>query len=113
MLVDRFYGKVRNNPQLNAVFEPVVGDRWPEHLEKMYRFWQTLLLNERTYTDSPFPPHARLPVDRSHFDAWVALFCETVDACFRGPKAEEAKLRAERIAGVFYHKIKYLQDHRA
>ena len=45
-VVDCFYDKVRNDEQLKDVFNNVIQDRWPAHLEKMYRFWQTVLLDE-------------------------------------------------------------------
>ena len=60
-LVDRFYEKVRANNLLGNIFAERIQDRWPEHLEKMYRFWQTVLLGEHTYYGAPFPPHAQLP----------------------------------------------------
>ena len=63
LLVDTFYGKVREDELLKDVFNNKIQDRWPEHLEKMYRFWQTVLLEEHTYYGSPFLPHAKLPVD--------------------------------------------------
>jgi hemoglobin len=53
LVVDCFYGKVRQDEQLKDVFNNVIQDRWPAHLEKMYRFWQTVLLDEHTYHGSP------------------------------------------------------------
>lgn len=79
ILVDSFYGKVRKNEKLKDIFNSVIEERWPEHLEKMYRFWQTVLLEEHTYYGSPFTPHAHLPVDKAHFEQWIELFFETVD----------------------------------
>ena len=38
LVVDCFYDKVRNDKLLKDVFNNVIQDRWPEHLEKMYRF---------------------------------------------------------------------------
>ena len=49
LLVDVFYGKVREDGKLKDIFNNKIQDRWPEHLEKMYRFWQTVLLEEHTY----------------------------------------------------------------
>lgn len=106
-LVDTFYGKVRNDDLLADVFNTVIQDNWPEHLEKMYRFWQTILLKERTYYGSPFLPHARLPVEKKHFDRWLELFCETVNTHFKGEKAREAKWRAYKMAEMFQLKIEY------
>ena len=88
LVVDCFYGKVRQDEQLKDVFNNVIQGRWPEHLEKMYRFWQTVLLDEHTYHGSPFLPHAKLPVGIEHFNQWLKLFYETVDENFEGEKAE-------------------------
>ena len=104
-LVDSFYGKVRQDEMLAPIFNERIQDRWPEHLEKMYRFWQTVLLGEQTYFGAPFVPHARLPVEGMHFDRWLMLFNETVDELFKGEKADEAKWRGQRMAEVFLAKI--------
>src|SRR5688500_13422400 len=69
-LVDAFYEKVKKDELLAPIFNERIQDRWPQHLKKMYAFWQTVLLDERTYVGSPFPPHAQLPVDHSHFKRW-------------------------------------------
>jgi hemoglobin len=110
LLVDSFYGKVRENELLAPVFNNRIGDRWPAHLEKMYKFWQTVLLKEHTYFGSPFPPHALLPVNKKHFDQWLSLFYKTVDENFTGEKAEEAKWRAARMAEMFQYKIEYYRN---
>lgn len=107
LLVNTFYGKVRQDDLIGPIFNAVIQDKWPLHLEKMYAFWQTVLLQEITYGGSPFPPHAKLPVEKEHFDRWLSLFRETLDTHFEGQKAEEAKWRAERMATMFYSKISY------
>lgn len=109
-LVDNFYTKVRADELLGPIFEGIIQDRWPAHLEKMYRFWQTVLLSEHTYMGSPFAPHATMPVEKEHFERWVGLFRQTVDEQFEGPKAEEAKWRAERMADMFQMKIAYFRS---
>ncbi|HEX5026505.1 MAG TPA: group III truncated hemoglobin [Agriterribacter sp.] len=106
-LVDVFYGKVRENDLLAPLFNERIKDRWPEHLAKMYAFWQTILLEERTYFGSPFPPHAKLPVEHAHFGEWMKLFTQTVDELFTGEKAKEAKWRAAKMAEMFEYKIEY------
>jgi hemoglobin len=106
-LVDTFYGKVRENDLLAPVFNERIKDRWPEHLAKMYTFWQTILLEERTYFGSPFPPHAKLSVEHAHFGEWMRLFTQTVDELFTGEKAKEAKWRAGKMAEMFEYKIEY------
>jgi hemoglobin len=108
-LVDRFYGKVRADALLAPVFNDRIGDHWPAHLEKMYRFWQTVLLEEHTYTGSPFPPHASLPIHQEHFRQWLTLFKETLDELFSGEKAGEAKWRADKMAELFQVRLDYFR----
>lgn len=109
-LVDTFYAKVREDELLKDIFNNVISDRWPEHLEKLYKFWQTILLGEQTYFGSPFMPHANLPVERKHFERWLKLFYENIDAQFTGSKAQEAKWRADKMAEMFYSKIEYYRN---
>ena len=113
LLVNTFYGKVRQNDLLKDIFNNKIEDRWPDHLEKMYRFWQTVLLEEHTYNGSPFLPHAGLPVAKEHFDAWLELFYQTVDELFVGEKAERAKWQGGRMAEMFQHKIEYYKNNAA
>lgn len=110
ILVDTFYGQVQKDDLIGPIFNGKIGDRWPEHLEKMYRFWQTILLEQHTYSGSPFPPHKHLPIDKVHFDRWMEIFTETVDVLFTGAIAEEAKMRAKNMAEMFNYKINYFRD---
>lgn len=109
LLVNTFYGKVRDEALLGPIFNERIQDRWPEHLEKMYRFWQTVLLGEHTYYGAPFPPHAQLPVAHVHFEKWMDLFTQTVDELFSGEKAEEAKWRGKKMAELFELKIEHFR----
>lgn len=112
-LVHTFYDKIRVNGLIGPIFIGVIRDNWPVHLEKMVRFWQTILLEDHTYFGSPFLPHAELPVEQKHFDAWLTLWSETVDNHFAGKKADEAKWRAEKMATLFLSKILYYKNNSA
>ncbi len=112
-LVNTFYQKVRENELLSPIFTGVIQDRWHEHLEKMYRFWQTVLLQDHTYFGSPFSPHAKLPVEQKHFDTWLQLWHDTVDSFFSGEKADEAKWRGDKMAVMFLSKIDYYRNNPA
>lgn len=113
VLVNCFYGKVREDDLLKDIFNSIIEDRWPQHMEKMYRFWQTVLLEEHTYYGSPFLPHAHLPVEKEHFDRWIKLFSETVDAHFKGEKAERVKWQGARMAEMFQSKIQYYRNNQS
>lgn len=110
LLVDTFYGKIRENPMVKDIFNNIIQDRWPEHLDKMYRFWQTVLLEEHTYFGRPFIPHAQLPVEKEHFNEWLRLFYETIDSLFKGEKADRAKWQGERMAEMFHTKIQFFRN---
>ena len=105
LLVDSFYSKVRNDETLAPIFDSKIKDKWPEHLEKMYRFWQTVLLNDRTYQGSPLLPHLELEIEEIHFHRWLQLFRETVEENFSGEIAFEAIHRSQKIAEMFSLKL--------
>jgi len=109
LLVDTFYNRIQNDDMLGIIFNQNIQNRWPEHLDKMYRFWQTILLEEYSYDGRPFPPHAHLPIQQIHFDHWLKLFSETIDSLFVGKKVEEAKWRAQKMATMFMSKLDYIR----
>ncbi|MTG97163.1 MULTISPECIES: group III truncated hemoglobin [Myroides] len=110
ILVDTFYGRVQENEMIGPIFNSKLEGKWPEHLEKMYSFWQTILLEEYTYRGKPFPPHAQLPVNTEHFETWKVIFNGTVDELYEGKIADEAKWRAEKMAAMFLSKIEYFRE---
>jgi hemoglobin len=110
LLVNTFYTRVQQNELLAPIFASKISD-WTPHLEKMCRFWQTILLHQHTYSGSPFPPHASLPIEQMHFDQWLLLWHTTVDEFFEGSVASEAKKRGELMAQLFHFKIDYIKNH--
>ena len=102
MLVDRFYDKVKSDPLLGPVFSHV---DWPNHLPIIYDFWSSMLLGDQTYRGNPLQKHLPLAINTNHFNRWLVLFKETVDEHFDGEKAEEVKMRAQSIAGIFQLKM--------
>lgn len=110
LLIDTFYGTVRQDELLGPIFNERIKDKWPEHLEKLHSFWQMVLFQEPTYQGRPFPPHAELPIDRSHFQRWMEIFNSTLDSLFAGDKANEAKWKAGKMAEMFRSKIEYFRS---
>ncbi|MGO1649750.1 MAG: group III truncated hemoglobin [Sphingobacterium sp.] len=110
LLVDTFYGRVQVDELIGPIFNAKLEGRWPVHLEKMYTFWQTILLDEYTYQGRPFPPHAQLPIDATHFERWLQLFDKTVNDLFEGPVADEAKSRGRKMATLFQVKLDHIRQ---
>jgi hemoglobin len=98
-LVDRFYVKVRVDPQLGPIFERVVRGNWDSHLEKMRDFWSSVMLTTGRYKGAPVPAHLRIKdIEPRLFDRWLQLFEETCDELFDGEVAEAFRAKATRIA---------------
>ncbi len=108
LLVSNFYKKVRADDLIGPIFNRQVGDHWDVHLEKMNRFWRTVLLADQSYISNPFPLHTTLQINQSHFDRWLNLFCGTIDEMFSGKMAEEAKSKARTMANIFESKLRFL-----
>ena len=106
LLVRLFYDTVNADPLLAPVFAHV---DWVKHLPIMYDFWTSMLLGDMSYKGNPFQKHIGLPITAEHFSQWLKIFVATVDENFTGPKAEEAKTRANSIAGIFQHKLGLLK----
>lgn len=105
-LVDSFYQAVQQDGLIGPIFaERIAPDDWPAHLERMYSFWTTILLNEPSYSGQPFEKHRNMPLKQAHFERWVGLFSKIVDSLFQGPVAQEAKYRADLMGHLFLAKL--------
>ncbi|GLQ06141.1 hypothetical protein GCM10007924_13620 [Sneathiella chinensis] len=109
-MVNRFYGKVRQHPSLGPIFDGAIGDKWAEHLPKMYRFWSSVLNSSGLYSGNPMRAHMTLTqtVEPEDFGHWLVLFRETLDELFSADDADFIFEKAERIAeslslGMFYN----------
>lgn len=109
LLVDQFYAKIRADNLLGPIFNARLEGRWSQHLQKMYNFWQTILLPEHTYNGYPFRPHANLRVGMQHFDRWLCLFYETLDTNFEGENVDVAKRQASKMAQLFQMRLEQIQ----
>ncbi|WP_424927356.1 group III truncated hemoglobin [Amaricoccus tamworthensis] len=96
-LVQRFYGRVREDDLLGPIFAERISD-WGPHLERMAAFWSSVALMSGRYHGRPVPMHIGLPVGAEHFDRWLALFRLTAREVCTPAGAEHVIERAERIA---------------
>ena len=109
LLVDTFYGKVKENRTIGPIFDDIIKVDWQTHLPKMYAFWSSILLGEHSYSGNPMTTHIKIdkmiPLGEKEFSEWLLLFHQTIDDLFVGVKAEEAKTRASNIARLMQYKI--------
>ena len=115
LLVDTFYKKVLADDLIGHFFTEVISINWDEHMPVMYRFWESVLLDNPVYKGNPISKHLALD-DKSrirpvHFTRWIELFHHTVDELFTGEKAELAKFRSDQIKNLMMYKVeKHRED---
>jgi hemoglobin len=95
-LVDCFYDKVRADPLLGPVFNPLVDD-WDAHKVLMTSFWSTVVLRTGHYRGNPLARHQPLPIGVAHFQRWLALWRETAGEVLDAESAALVAGYAERI----------------
>lgn len=106
--VDQFYRRIQEDDLLGPIFDRIAKVKWELHLELMYRFWDTVLFGSGTYKGNPLVAHQEVnrnviaargrELGSEDFERWKLIFCRTLDGLFVGPKAEQAKRSAERMA---------------
>ncbi|MGK0265049.1 MAG: hemoglobin [Planctomycetota bacterium] len=98
-LVHRFYERIQDEPMLSPVFaERIQADEWPAHLDKMVRFWSTILRGTNRYTGNPMIVHANMPgLTTEHFARWLKLFREVAEEHLPQVIADSILQRAERM----------------
>ena len=99
-LVETFYDRIRHHDLLGPVFEAKLAGRWPDHLSKMKRFWQSVALRNGVYSGRPVPAHIGVTgLNEPLFADWLALFGETLDDIAPSPEARDFLMAsAQRIA---------------
>jgi len=107
LFVDTFYGRVRNDDLIGPIFNERIGDQWEVHLEKMYRFWETILFDQKTYFGAPFLPHATMNLEPPHFHRWITIFEATLHELNSGDNTEKVIWQGKRMAEIFMSKINY------
>lgn len=111
LLMDAFYTKVLKDDTIGFLFTEVAALNLEKHLPIICDFWESALFQRPVYKGNVLGVHEHLnslhELTEGHFNAWLGLFNETVDALFEGNNAEQIKIRALSIATVMRSKILY------
>ncbi|QCI67510.1 group III truncated hemoglobin [Phreatobacter stygius] len=105
-LIERFYGKVRQDPELGPIFDAAVDD-WDAHVGILQAFWTRVMLGQGQYKGDPLSVHRQLPLKPELFAIWLGLWRATTAELFDQEIAAQFDARAERIAdsliaGLFF-----------
>lgn len=101
-VVYEFYEKVKTDKLLSTFFEETIKINWGNHIPLMCSFWENVLLYTGDYEGNPLIKHREVnemkATSKVHFDRWILLFENTVDAYFAGENADKMKSHARAIA---------------
>ena len=102
-LVYQFYDKIRADEILGPIFNTHIQD-WDTHLQRMVRFWSSLLRGTGTYSGTPMPVHIALPdLSAELFQRWLALFHDTTQELPNKAFGQRAEDFAHRIARSLWY----------
>ena len=107
-VVHAFYARVRGDDEIGPLFNAAVED-WDEHLDKLTRFWSSVMLTSGRYKGNPMAAHRRHAgaIAPAMFDRWLALWAEVTSERLSGPAAAALQHKAGHIAeslklGLFF-----------
>lgn len=97
-LLERFYERVRRDPELGPVFAEAIGN-WPEHLQKLAAFWSSVMMTTGRYKGNPVAAHLRHAgkLTSVMFERWLALWASTTDEMLAPDQAAAMQAKAARI----------------
>ena len=105
-----FYAAIRRHEVLGPVFGRHVTS-WPEHEEKIARFWRNAILFERSYDGNPMRTHLQAgDVKAEHFAPWLMLFDETLRRTLPEDTAAGWSALAHRIGAGLRMGVEDLRD---
>ena len=110
-LVEAFYSAIRSDELLGPIFLAQVAD-WTPHLARMKDFWASITLESGRFRGNPMLKHIAITgLDNEHFDRWLVLWDQTVDAVVPNDAAAQVfREAASRIADSLLTGIKIQRD---
>ncbi len=112
-VVDDFYTRVQNDPQLSVPFQSV--HDWPKHIEQLTHFWW-IRFGGRNYLlklYNPVAKHFEAGFTRELLARWLALFHETLRMHLREDQIHLWTIFTERMGEGLAQKNEFLvQKHR-
>ena len=98
-LLNRFYGRVRQDADLGPVFNDAV-ENWPHHMERLSEFWSSVMLTTGRYKGNPMMKHLvhAERITPEMFKRWLALWEQTTGEMFAPETAAAMQAKAHRIS---------------
>jgi hemoglobin len=108
LLVELFYARVCNDPELSPVFAAAVLD-WPDHHRRLTDFWSSVMLASGRYKGNPVALHMRHAefLTPERFERWLALWRATSNELLPPDDAIAVQGKAARIAESLQLSIRF------
>lgn len=110
LLVETFYGHIRQHPDLGPVFEGRLAGRWPEHMTKMKAFWGSVAFKTGAYGGKPVQAHQGVDgMAEGLFLKWLQLFSDTLvdigasDAAHAWFMGSAERIAKSLVLSLFYN----------
>lgn len=108
-LLQAFYKKVLQDDTIGFFFTEIAQIDMDTHMPRLVAFWHSVLFHEAGYRGNPILTHIELnrkaSLETHHFQRWILLFEETLDAHFSGPVSRKAKEKARAMVLLMKMKI--------
>jgi len=110
-ILQAFYGKAIKDTHIGHFFTEVVLLDLEQHLPHITAFWTSVLWQTHSYQKNVMQVHQHIHqlshIKKAHLERWVALFTQTIDALYEGPRATLMKQRAVSIATLMDIKLNH------
>lgn len=109
-LFKSFYALAMKDELIGHFFTKVIPIDLPNHLPHILDFWEANIWGKAGYKKNVLQVHLDIHqksnMEYAHFDQWLKLLNECVDANYKGTYAEKLKTNALSIATVMKTKVK-------
>ena len=108
-LVRTFYAQVLEDELLSVFFKEIAPIDIELHFPTMVNFWETVLFSKASYKGNPMLKHLKIShlkrLEPLHFNRWIYLWTETVEANFQGENAKKILQKAIQIRALMEYKV--------
>ncbi|SCA56309.1 conserved hypothetical protein [Candidatus Terasakiella magnetica] len=117
VMLTAFYDDVQKDEMIGPIFTKKIGtteEDWAPHMERVVKFWTSVLLNSKEYGGGFMIKHAALPkLEMDHFRRWMEIFMRAVEQHFATSQSIEITIKAQELMRNLHQQYDHFQMQRA
>ncbi|WP_135081346.1 group III truncated hemoglobin [Terasakiella sp. SH-1] len=117
VMLNAFYDEVQKDELIGPIFIKKIGtteEDWAPHMDRVVKFWCSVLLNTKEYGGGFMIKHAALPkLEMEHFKRWMEIFMRTVPEHFETSQSVEITIKAQTLLKNLHQQYGQFQVQRA